>query len=83
MTQEEMKITKRFIETMTMLVNKNLLHQKKTWVRVAVVQKLTGWDKSMLEMMRGDNAIEYRKNDKGVYEYCLESIPENLIKKAS
>lgn len=78
MTPEQEKLIKRVDSKLSYLINK-----KKTWVKVIVIQKITGWDKDMLEVMRENNVLEYRKTDKGTYEYCLESVPDNLIKKAS
>lgn len=82
MTPEEMKITKRWLDTITLLVNKNLLGQRKTWVKVGAVKLATGWTKVELRTARESGLVEYREKD-GDIEYCLESIPDMFIKRAS
>jgi hypothetical protein len=58
-----------------------LIAEKKTerWVKVSVIQKVTGWDSEWLKKARANGLVKYRKNDKRVFEYLLESIPEVYI----
>lgn len=51
--------------------------KKETWVRVSVVQELTGWEgKEKMRWARENNLVVFNKN-KG---YLLESIPAMFIK---
>lgn len=82
MTPEEIRLLKRFNENFTYLVNKELLTKRKTWVKVGAVKLATGWGKTQLRTARESGLIEYRERD-GELEYCIESIPDMFIKKAS
>lgn len=53
---------------------------KQTWVKVSWITDLTGWDGQKMRQAREDGLIIFRKNDKG-FEYLLESLPEQFIKK--
>ena len=66
---------------LTALLNKP---EKKTWVPVSFVTDLTGWDGEKLRQVREAKIIEFRhRKDCGGYEYLLESIPEQFIKKTA
>ena len=65
---------------LTTLLNKP---KKETWVSVRFIQDLTGWDGLTLFEVRKQNIITHRKNKNGGYEYLLESIPDQFIKKTT
>ena len=69
---------KQINEKLTKLLEKP---QKQTWVSVRFITDLTGWDGVALFQARKQKIIQYRKNPNGGYEYLLESLPEQLIKK--
>ena len=78
MTPEQEKLMKRLDSKLTYLINK-----KKTWVKVIVIMKLTGWDSEFMRLARESKLVEWRKNGNTI-EYCVESLdPMFLIKKAS
>ena len=52
---------------------------KKTWVKVSVIQQLTGWDARFLEKARINGLVTQRKGANGI-EYLLESIHPNFLK---
>jgi hypothetical protein len=71
----------RIHEKLNMLIEKQLKEKEpQTWIKVGLVQKLTGWDKHMLYRARRSNIIKFKKGENGMV-YLLESIPEQLIKK--
>lgn len=52
---------------------------KKTWVKVGVIQKLTGWGKRDLEVARKNGLVKVVRR-KGQIEYLLESLNPMYIK---
>ena len=77
--REIVDINKRLKRIESILENK---HSKRTWVKVSIVQELTGWDKFFLQKARENGLIKFKEED-GKFTYLLESIPEVFIKKAS
>jgi hypothetical protein len=53
--------------------------RKKTWVKVSVVQDLTGWNREKLRQMREHGLIAYQRNETGMW-YQLESIHPIFLK---
>ena len=85
MSTEEIRLLKRVDEKLTHFLNRE---KKKNWVKVVVVQKVTGWGKAFLRTARENGLVEVREKrelvdgkEKVVLEYLLESIPEILIRK--
>jgi hypothetical protein len=54
--------------------------KKETWVKVSVVQMVTGWDNRFLEKARKNGLIQQRKTAENGIEYLLESINPIFIK---
>lgn len=54
---------------------------KKTWVKVSVIQELTGWDNKWLRKARDNKIVEYRHSKENGLQYCIESIPLVFIKR--
>ena len=56
--------------------------EKRTYVKVGIIQELTGWNASFLRKARENGLVEFREQD-GKFFYVLESVDEKfLIKKA-
>lgn len=53
---------------------------RRTWVKVAVIQEVTKWDKEGLRRARINGLVEQRKGTNGI-EYLLESIHPMFVKK--
>jgi hypothetical protein len=52
-----------------------------TWVKVSIIQSLTGWDKEGMRTARMNGLVKM-KREKGEIFYLLESLNEIFIKKA-
>ncbi len=53
---------------------------KSTWVKVSVIQELTGWNSRFMEKARINGLVKQRKSANGI-EYLLESVNPMFIKK--
>lgn len=71
----ELELLKRIDTKLTNLLNKKV---KETWVNVAVIKELTGWQGSnKLRAMREGGAVIYNKETD---KYLLESLNKIFIK---
>jgi hypothetical protein len=76
MSEQEQLLLKRIDSKLTALLNQP---KKQTWVGVAVIKELTGWEgREKLRWARDNNLVVFDKT-KG---YLLESIPELFIIKS-
>lgn len=57
------------------------MRKKQTWVKVHFIQDLTGWTAERFRQARDGGVIEFRKTAANGFEYLLESLPEQFIKK--
>jgi hypothetical protein len=77
-----MRYLKRIDEKLTTLLNREQ-GKTKTWVKVSIVQELTGWDNERLKKARANGLINFRKDKaKRIFEYDINSIHPLFIKKA-
>lgn len=65
----------RIEKLITSLIDKQ---GKKTWVKVATIMEVTGWDREEMRRMRVNKVIKWKRDD-GIW-YLLESIPAHFIK---
>ena len=72
-----MKKIERLDHKLTLYLNDQ---KKETWVRVNLIQELTGWDRNGMIRARRNNLVKVRKNKQNGFEYCLESIPPMFLK---
>lgn len=70
-------LLKRIDAKLTALLNRP---KEENWVKVGVIQRLTGWDARDLDTMRKNGLIKMRKTENG-FEYLLQSIPEIFLKR--
>lgn len=74
------------IKTELVRINAKLAHisqkqSRQTWVKPKWITDLTGWGSEKLRQAREENLIQHRRAGKN-FEYLLESIPDQFIKKA-
>ena len=73
MSENEVALLKRIDRKLTTLLNQP---KKQTWVGVAVIKEVTGWDgREKLRWARDNNLVVFDKS-KG---YLLESIPQQFL----
>lgn len=77
-SKEILNYLKRVDHKLTVLLNKP---KKETWVKAQTIKELTGWDDEAMRRARNSGLVKFKK-DNGFF-YCLESIPELLIKKTA
>ena len=53
---------------------------KSTWVKISIIQDLTGWDKEGMRKARINGLVKQRRGSNGI-EYLLESINPIFLKK--
>lgn len=75
MEQDVKTQIKRMDAKLTAILNRP---KKQTWVKVGIVQDLTGWNKRALEKARENNLVQFKKEGTSML-YLLESIPELFI----
>jgi len=55
-------------------------HKPKGWVKVGIVQQLTGWDKAGLKKARENGLVKYKDTGNRELLYQLESIDKIWLK---
>lgn len=67
-------------KTLKIIASQN--RPKQNWVSAKWILKLTGWNSKELASAREQEIVECRDNERGGYEYLLQSVPEEFrIKK--
>lgn len=77
----EIEILEKIDRRLVRLERIMLKPAKKTFVKVSIVQELTGWNAAFLRKARENGLVQYREEDRK-FSYLLESIDEKFIKKA-
>jgi hypothetical protein len=67
------KCLKRIDSKLSTLITEK---KKKTWVKVGIIQSVTGWDKDQMRVARDNGIVEWRRVKGREIDYCLESIPK-------
>lgn len=86
MTPQQERLLQTVNEKLSMLLRNQ---SRETWVKVHVVQRLTGWDKRDLQMARDENLVKFKsvmsegENPKQIFMYVLESIPPAFLTRRS